>query len=228
VAVFVRVAWRNLVQCHLRAQRSRIFNRGLLLYPTQTEISLDFLNLMKILWMEDDERHKCFAILHWEMWNFNGLKILSRNLWWTMMTSSLLKNTALLHPNMIPQTVTNSAAHCGLLQNRWIIFWGVLQPSKSKSVHIYKIELCWWVKRKHFFVSLSANTMLNRMNTSQILYFYCILQNVPTFSEKSCNIIHMNICQILFGKYSVSIKLQYYSEFSYLLVIYNNNIFIIY
>jgi len=54
-----------MVSCemkHLRAQRSVTFNRGLLPYPTQTKISLDSLNFVTILCIEDDERHKCFTM----------------------------------------------------------------------------------------------------------------------------------------------------------------------
>jgi len=36
---------------------------------------------------------------------------------------------------------------------------------------------------KCFLLLLSANKRLNRMNKSQNLEFYCILQNVPTFSD---------------------------------------------
>jgi len=45
------------------AEGSRTFNRGLLPYPTQTEISLESLNRVTILCMEDYERHKYFAIM---------------------------------------------------------------------------------------------------------------------------------------------------------------------
>jgi len=57
------------VSCAILSEGSKVMHiQGLLPYPTQTEIPLDYLNLVTVLWMEDDERHQCFAILHWEMW----------------------------------------------------------------------------------------------------------------------------------------------------------------
>ncbi len=74
VVIFNTTAWRFLMQCHLKAQRSCTFNWGFLPCPTQTEISLDSLNLFTILCMVVGERPQFFAILHWEIvlefWNW--------------------------------------------------------------------------------------------------------------------------------------------------------------
>ncbi len=51
VGIFNTAAWRFLMQCHLRAQRSSTFNWGFLPCPTCTVISLDSLSLFTILCM---------------------------------------------------------------------------------------------------------------------------------------------------------------------------------
>ncbi len=60
VAIFNTAAWRFLMQCHLRAQRSSTFNWGFLPCPTCTMISLDSLNLFTIL---------CMVLLTLLSWN---------------------------------------------------------------------------------------------------------------------------------------------------------------
>ncbi len=76
VAIFNTTAWPFLMQC----QRSCTFTWGFLPCPTQTEISLDPLNLFTILCMVVGERPKFLfnAILHWKMRFF--LFLLSWNL----------------------------------------------------------------------------------------------------------------------------------------------------
>jgi len=80
-----------------------------------TQHRLRFMNLVT---MEDDERHECFAILHWEMWFFYCLTILSRYLAqsdepWPIFAYKDWE--ALLHPNMMmPSIISNSPAHCEL------------------------------------------------------------------------------------------------------------------
>ncbi len=66
VAIFNTAAWRFLMQCHLRAQRSSTFNWGFLPCPTCTVISLDSLNLFTILCIVLGERPKFCAVLHCE------------------------------------------------------------------------------------------------------------------------------------------------------------------
>jgi len=105
-----------------------------------------------ITYMEDDEKHKCFAILHWEMW-------------WAM-THLCLKR---LISTFTPSTITNSHAHCGLFQNSWIIFSHLfgLCPNFLGVCCSHQNQNLFFGKR--FFVLLSANKRLNRMNKSQIL-----------------------------------------------------------
>ncbi len=83
VAIFNTVtvtAWRFLMQCHPRAQRSSTFHSGFLPCPTCAVISLDSLNRFTILCMVLGERPKFFAILHCEMWFLICLTLLSWNL----------------------------------------------------------------------------------------------------------------------------------------------------
>jgi len=60
VAVFNRVEWRFLMQCHLRAQRSRTFNRGLLLCP---------IHRLRFLWILElfDNSFMIFGTKWWPM-----------------------------------------------------------------------------------------------------------------------------------------------------------------
>ncbi len=138
VAIFNTAAWRFLMQCHLRAQRSSIFNWGFLTCPTCTVISLDPLNAFTILCMVLGERPKFFAILHLqcEMWH----DVMSHDPVLLAKTEMLL-----LYPHMINRHITNPLAYCELFQNSltWIfynlftfilplsqLFWNVLQPPK--------------------------------------------------------------------------------------------------
>ncbi len=98
----------------------------------------------------------------WFVWHF------SREIWHKVMSHdpALLAKMLLLYPNMIPWPITNSPAYCELFHNSltWIfynlfsiilplsqLFWNVLQPSKTKFVHIYKIHLHWSVKTLEIF-----------------------------------------------------------------------------
>ncbi len=168
VAIFNTTAWRFLMQCHLRGQRSSTFTWAFLPCPTCTVISLDSLNLFTILCMVLGERPKFFAILHCVMWFLICLTLLSWNLaqsdepWSSFAKTEML----LLCRNMIPWPITNSPAYCELFQKSltWIfynlftfilplsqLFSSVLQPSKTKFVHIYKIHLRWSVKTLEIF-----------------------------------------------------------------------------
>ncbi len=149
VAIFNTTAWRFLMQRHLRAQRSSTFNWGFLPCPICTVISLDSLNLFKILCMILGERPKFFAICiakcdFWFAWHF------SCEIWHKVMSHdpALLAKSEmlLLYPNMIPLPIIKSPAYWKLFQNSltWIfynlftfilplsqLFWNVLQPSIS-------------------------------------------------------------------------------------------------
>jgi len=94
-----------------------------MMVPTQTEISLDSLNLVTMFWMEDDERHKCFTISQWEMWFFffdNSLRIVGTKShldpFWHKKTEKYF-----YYQTWYPQLITNSPAHFGLFQNSRII-----------------------------------------------------------------------------------------------------------
>ncbi len=136
VAIFNTAAWRFLMQCHLRAQRSSTFNWGFLPCPTCTVISLDSLNLFTILCMVLD------FLFVWHFYREIWHKVMSQHPAFLAKTEMLL-----LYPNMIPWPITNSPAYCELFQNSltWIfynlftfilplsqLFWNVLQPSKNK------------------------------------------------------------------------------------------------
>ncbi len=121
-----------------------------------------------LLYMVVGEWPKFFAILHCVMWFLICLTLLSWNSaqsdepWSSFAKTEML----LLYPNMIPWPITNSPAYCELFQKSltWIfynlftfilplsqLFSSVLQPSKSKFVHIYKIHLRWSVKTLEIF-----------------------------------------------------------------------------
>ncbi len=125
VAIFNTAAWQFLMQCHLRAQRSSTFNWGFLPFPACTVISLDSLNLFKILCIVLGEKPKFFAILHCEMWFLICLTLLSWNVAQSHDPALLAKTEMLLlYPNMIPWPITNSSAYCELFQNSltWIFY----------------------------------------------------------------------------------------------------------
>ncbi len=83
VALFNTAAWRFLMQCHLRAQKSSTFNWAFLPRPTCTVMSLDSLNLFTMLCMVLGERPQFLAILHCEMWNV----IFYLFFWWNLAQS---------------------------------------------------------------------------------------------------------------------------------------------
>ncbi len=80
VAMFNTSAWRFLMQCHRRAQRSSTFNWAFLPCPTCTVIYLDSLNLFTILCIVLGEGPNLFAILHCKMWFLICLPLLLWNL----------------------------------------------------------------------------------------------------------------------------------------------------
>ncbi len=169
VGIFNTAAWRFLMQCHLRAQRSSTFNWGFLPCPTCTGISLDSLNLFTILCMVLGERPKFFAILHCEMW-FLICWHFSCEIWHKVMSHDpalLAKTEMLLYTQtwyLDPLPIHLLTVNCFQNSLTWIfynlytfilplsqLFWNVLQPSKTKSVHIYKIHLRWSVKTLEIF-----------------------------------------------------------------------------
>ncbi len=104
---------------------------------------------------------------------------------WNLARSLFAKTeTLLLHPSMIP-----SPAYCDLFQNSLTLifynlitfilplsqrFWNVLQPSKSKFVHIYKIHLRWSVKTLKSFLCAFVNQIKvkeNKQITDSWFYF---------------------------------------------------------
>ncbi len=104
----------------------------------------------------------------------------------------------LLYQNMIPWAITNSPAYCELFQNSltWIFynlftfilplskrFWSVLQPSKTKCVHIYKIHLQWSVKTLEIFslYFCQLNKSLRELTNHRFLTFMHFTK-CPNFS----------------------------------------------
>ncbi len=174
VAIFNTAAWRFLMQCHLRAQRSSTFNWGFLSCPSCTVISLDSLNHFTILCMLLGKRPTFFAMLHCEMWFLICLTLLLWNLAQSDEPWSSFAGKDRDAP-FIPKhdTFTYYQFTCLLWivskQITWIfynlftfilplsqLFWNVLQPSKTKFVHIYKIHLrCSENFGNLFFVLLS-------------------------------------------------------------------------
>ncbi len=99
--------------------KGHAFTWGFLPCPTQTEISLNSLNLFTILCIVVGVRPKFFASLLWEMWFLICSTLIMK------FGTKLLANTGmlLLYPNMIPSP-TNWPAYCGLSQNSltWIFY----------------------------------------------------------------------------------------------------------
>ncbi len=98
VAIFNTAAWRFLMQCHLRGQRSSTFNWGVLPCPTCTAISLHSLNLFTILCMGLSERPTFFAILHCEMSFFDASLMKFGTKWWAMI-QLCLRYCSMLQPS---------------------------------------------------------------------------------------------------------------------------------
>ncbi len=110
---------------------------------------------------------------------------------WNLARSLLAKTeTLLLHPSMIP-----SSDYCELFQNSltWIFYnlitfilplsqrvWNVLQPSKSKFVHIYKIHLRW--SKKSFLCAFVNQIKVKENKQITDSWFYFIFTKRSNFS----------------------------------------------
>ncbi len=175
VAIFNMVtAWRFLMQCHPRAQRSSTFHSGFLPCPTCAVISLDSLNRFTILCMVLGERPKFFAIFHCEMWFFICLTLLSWHLaqndepWYSFSLQRLrcsfynqtwyldLLSIHLPTVNCFKTgySITFSLLFC-LCSNFFGMCWSC---QKRIFFHIYKIQYIYvgqWQLSKSFFVLLS-------------------------------------------------------------------------
>ncbi len=66
VVISITVAFLYVMQCHLRARRSRASSMVFRPWPLRTEIVPDSLNLWMILCTVDDDNFKLFAIFLWE------------------------------------------------------------------------------------------------------------------------------------------------------------------
>ncbi len=66
VVISITVAFLYVMQCRLRARRSRASSMVFRPWPLRTEIVLDSLNLWMILCTVDDDNFKLFAIFLWE------------------------------------------------------------------------------------------------------------------------------------------------------------------
>ncbi len=66
VVISITVAFLYVMQCRLRARRSRASSMVFQPWPLRTEIVPDSLNLWMILCTVDDDNFKLFAIFLWE------------------------------------------------------------------------------------------------------------------------------------------------------------------
>lgn len=78
VAIFITVAWRFLVQCHLGTQRSQTFSSGFHPWPLRTEISPESLNLFTILCDVDGKLFEPRGAVQWQL-DLHILKAVSEN-----------------------------------------------------------------------------------------------------------------------------------------------------
>ncbi len=141
---------------------------GFLPCPTCTVISLDSLNLFTILCMVLGKRPKFFAIVHCEMWFLTCFFIfVDTSLvkfgteWWAMIQLCLHRwlfftqtwYLDILPIHLLTVQVNNNVAIIlfSIILPLSQRFWNVLQPSKTKCVHIYKIHLRWSVKTWEIF-----------------------------------------------------------------------------
>ncbi len=165
VVISITVAFVYVMQCRLRAQRSRAIQYVFRPWPLCTEIVPDSLNLWMILCTVDDDNLKLFAIFLWEthFWYCSTI-FFSAALGELVILfpSWLLRDTATMrgsfyNPIMLPIdliscklvlqlflicTFNFSGLYCYLSQP----FWNVLALVKSKMSQY----LAWHFKMSHF------------------------------------------------------------------------------
>ncbi len=116
VVISITVAFLYVMQCRLRARRSRAFSMVFRPWPLRTEIVPDSLNLWMILCTVDDDNFKLFAIFLWETFFAAALGELV-----ILFPSWLLRDTATLRGSFYTQSccqltkyVANWSSSCSL------------------------------------------------------------------------------------------------------------------
>ncbi len=110
VVISIRVAFLYVMQCRLRARRSRASSMVFRPWPLRTEIVPDSLNLWMILCTVDDDNFKLFAIFLWETPFWYCSTIFSPQHWGNWWSSSHLdfwETLPLWEALFIPNHVAN-------------------------------------------------------------------------------------------------------------------------
>ncbi len=109
VVISITVAFLYVMQCRLRARRSRASSMVFRPWPLRTEIVPDSLNLWMILCTVDDDNFKLFAIFLWETPFWYCSTIFRRSIGGIVILfpSWLLRDTATLRGSFIPNHVAN-------------------------------------------------------------------------------------------------------------------------
>ncbi len=109
VVISITVAFLYVMQCRLRARRSRASSMVFRPWPLRTEIVPDSLNLWMILCTVDDDNFKLFAIFLWETPFWYCSTIFRRSIGGIgdPLPSWLLRDTATLRGSFIPNHVAN-------------------------------------------------------------------------------------------------------------------------
>ncbi len=164
VVISITVAFLYVMQCRLRARRSRASSMVFRPWPLRTEIVPDSLNLWMILCTVDDDNFKLFAIFLWETPFWYCSTIFSPHHWGELVIlfhldfwETLPLWEALLYPIMLPIDLIS----CKLVLQLFLIctfnFSGLLLltcPNFFGMCSSHEIQnepiLAWHFKMSHF------------------------------------------------------------------------------
>ncbi len=182
VVISITVAFLYVMQCRLRARRSRASSMVFRPWPLRTEIVPDSLNLWMILCTVDDDNFKLFAIFLWEtpfwycstMFHTAALGELV-----ILFPSWLLRDTATLRGSFYPFMLPIDLISCKLVLQLFLIctfnFSGLLLlpvPTFLECVALMKSKmsqyLAWHFKMSHFqhLIVIYLYSIVNRINIS--------------------------------------------------------------
>ncbi len=164
VVISITVAFLYVMQCRLRARRSRASSMVFQPWPLRTEIVPDSLNLWMILCTVDDDNFKLFAISLWETPFWYCSTIFRRSIWGNWWSSSHLdfwETLPLWEALFIPNHVANWPNKLQLVLQLFLIcifnFSGLLLlpvPTFLECVVLMKSKmsqyLAWHFKMSHF------------------------------------------------------------------------------
>ncbi len=195
VVISTTVAFLCVMQCRLRARRSRASSMVFRPWPLRTEIVPDSLNLWMILCTVDDDNFKLFAIFLWEtpFWYCSTIFAAALGELVILFPSWLLRDTATLRGSFYTQSCCKLVLQLflictfnfsGLLLLPVPTFWECVALMKSKMSQY----LAWHFKMSHFqHLICYLYSIVNKIvyEICKLLHFFFIhnLYSVPTFLE---------------------------------------------